>query len=113
MVELLIGTLVGIVLTSILVFKYFLEQLIRLNDEQQQRLLKIAEKQQGLSKSLIDFIDKNINERVIYPDPNATAYSNEHKMEKETDEEEEVFEMPEDMTAEELREQMESNKEGK
>jgi hypothetical protein len=80
---------------------------------------KITDKQ--ISSELIevikiqqDFIDKNINERVVYVDP-ATGYTNEHKLDKEdtTDKEEDEFVdiTEEDMTPEQLAEFMEGGKE--
>jgi hypothetical protein len=113
MLELLLGTLLGIVIIATIGTKYFLQGFLKGIEEQQKRIIKIAENQQSLSKTLIEFIDKNINERVVYPDPNAVAYSNEDKLREEKEIVDEGFESFEDMSVEEFREQMENNKEGK
>lgn len=89
------------------------ESLYKEIQESNKKLLVIAESQQTLSKQLINFIDKNINERIVYVDPQ-TGYTNEHKFEKEEkkdEEDEEVFQVPEDMTPEQLAEHMEGKKE--
>jgi len=67
------------------------------------KLIELVNRQQ-------DFIDKNIHERVIYADPQ-TGYTNDHKYEKEEQDDDEVFEVPEDMTPEQLAEYMEGNQE--
>jgi hypothetical protein len=73
------------------------------------KMLEIIQQQQ-------DFISKNINERVVYVDPQS-GYTNverfDDKKEKDEDEDED-FPEPHDMSPEELREQLEGNKsEGK
>lgn len=77
-------------------------------------LLRIATDQTSVSKDLIKFIDKNINERVVYADTQL-GYSNDHKFDKEEErdlsEEVDLFTVPEDMTPEDLAKTMEGNKE--
>lgn len=46
------------------------------------KALEIAQGQQELSKDLLAYIDKNINERVVYATPES-GYTNAHKFEKE------------------------------
>ncbi len=59
-----------------------------------------------LSAKLLEFIDKNINERVIYSNPEA-PYSNEKYPSDKEDKEDKEELMPSEMTADDLRNQME------
>jgi len=72
------------------------------------KLLEIIQQQQ-------EFISKNINERVVYVDPQS-GYTNvirfeDQKEKKEEEKEEDEFEEPQDMSPGELRIQMEGKKE--
>lgn len=61
-----------------------------------------------------DFIAKNINERLVYVDPQ-TGYTNaaryDYPNEKKDEEEDDDFEEPQDLSPEDLRIQMEGKKE--
>jgi len=61
-----------------------------------------------------DFIAKNINERLVYVDPQ-TGYTNAARYddpnEKKEEEEDDDFEEPQDLSPEDLRIQMEGKKE--
>lgn len=63
------------------------------------KMLDIIEKQQ-------EFIRTNINERIVYLDKDM-AYTNVDRFDEKKPEEDEEFEMPEDMTPEMLAEHIE------
>lgn len=68
------------------------------------KLMEIIQQQQ-------EFISKNINERVVYVDPQ-TGYTNVERFDskEKDDDEDEDFSEPHDMSPEELRIQLEGNK---
>ena len=108
MLELLQGILLGVIIAMLFVAKYFMKGFIEQIKTIQNNLVKIAGEQQELSKDLINFIDKNIKERVIYSSTDA-PYTNDHKFEEDKQEEEDddEFQPPEDLTPEQLQDQME------
>lgn len=83
-----------------------LKQLFKKDRTVELQLIDIIKQQQ-------EFISKNITERVVYVDPQS-GYTNADRFEdpnskKEDDEDE--FEMPEEMTPERLQEMMEGSQE--
>lgn len=81
---------------------------------------KLFTKDKSIELQLIDvikqqneFIAKNINERLVYVDPQS-GYTNAMRFddkEKKDEEDEEEFEEPQDMTPEQLMEHMEGKQE--
>lgn len=70
----------------------------------------------AIIKQQQEFISKNINERVVYVDPQS-GYTNAERFDdpnaEKNDEEDDDFDEPMDLTPDQLREQMEHNDEPK
>lgn len=73
------------------------------NSKQQKRIIEIINKQ-------IEFIDKNIKERVVYTNQEYVNEDNFSKNDDDVKDIEEEFNIPEDLTPEEFQKQMEGRK---
>lgn len=102
MLQFLLGIAIGVAATSAF-FLYKRIDLTRGLTSAVHRLIETIQSQQ-------DFISKNINERIVYTNAE-TPYSSPLKDDEKSEEEDDDFEMPEEVDADALREMVEGGEE--